>query len=122
MFRGAENVFLNDMCYVYLVATPGLWYKGQVNGLGSGWVNIGPIYISTVIYNTSYSDFFWVGRVASTNLRSFWQAWVWMGEYRSHLHIYGHLQHELFRFFLGRESGIYESTLILASMGLDGSI
>ena len=35
MFRGAENVFLNDMCYVYLVATPGLWYKGQVNGLGS---------------------------------------------------------------------------------------
>ena len=34
MFRGAENIFLNDMCYVYLVATPGLWYKGQVNGLG----------------------------------------------------------------------------------------
>ena len=34
MFRGAENVFLNDMCYVYLVATPGLWYKGLVNGLG----------------------------------------------------------------------------------------
>ena len=38
MFRGAENVFLNDMCYVYLVATPGLWYKGQVNGLVAGWL------------------------------------------------------------------------------------
>ena len=39
MFRGAENVFLNDMCYVYLVATPGLWYKGQVNGLRHAWLD-----------------------------------------------------------------------------------
>ena len=35
IFRGAEIVFRIGLCYVYLVATHGLWYKGQVNGLGS---------------------------------------------------------------------------------------